>query len=120
MGEGRHPPNKKTQMPSFAHRIDLMPMNLKADVSTKAANESTKSIMQTVESMLCVLTIWFICRCLFQKAVNISEATAAVDKEWDRLKKVPPWQIEEGKTVHVAPLVDLCHLPNSKLDDKFQ
>ena len=59
---------------------------------------------------------------------------AAVEKEWDKLTQTPECQLtkvrnkreviaearEEGKTVHFASLMDLCHLKNSELEPKFQ
>ena len=55
-------------------------------------------------------------------------------KEWGKLKKIPAWQLtkvrskngvtaearSEGKTVHFASLVDLCHLKNPELEPQFQ
>ena len=57
--------------------------------------------------------------------MKIPDAKAG-DKEWDKLKNLRTWQeskvkskqdvIEqtqkEGKTVHFAKLIDLCHLQN--------
>ena len=59
---------------------------------------------------------------------------AAVDKEWEKLEKIPAWDltkvsnksevIDEAKTkgrkVHVASLMDLCHLKNVELETKHQ
>ena len=61
---------------------------------------------------------------------KIPDAKAAVEKEWEKLKKIPAWQltkvknkkevIEEARNkcrkVHVASLMDLCHLKNSELE----
>ena len=66
--------------------------------------------------------------------MKIPEANAAADREWDKLEKTPAWQLtkvrnknevidearKEGKTVHFASLMDLCHLKNSELEPKFQ
>ena len=69
------------------------------------------------------------------KALNLSEAKVAIDKEWDTLKNtLPAWQEyklrnqkevleeahKEGKPVHFATLMDLCHLKNSDVDKKRQ
>ena len=49
-------------------------------------------------------------------------------------QKIPAWGLtkvrnkkevinearKEGRTVHVAPLMDICHLNNSELEPKFQ
>ena len=51
-----------------------------------------------------------------------------------KLEKIPAWQLtkvrnrkevidearKEGKTVHFASLIDLCHLKNSELEPQFQ
>ena len=71
---------------------------------------------------------------LMPEAMKIPEAKAAVDKEWGKLQKIPAWQQtkvrnkkdvidearKEGKTVHFASLVDICHLNNSELEPKHQ
>ena len=59
-----------------------------------------------------------------------ASAKAAVDKEWDKLKKIPAWQEskvlkskhkvidearQDGKPVHFATLMDLCHRKSSEL-----
>ena len=62
------------------------------------------------------------------------DAKAAVDKEWEKLEKILAWQLtkvrikkevidearKEGKTVHFASFMDLCHFKNSGLEPKFQ
>ena len=68
------------------------------------------------------------------QAFKIPDAMAAVKKEWEKLEKIPAWQLtrvknkkevieearKEGKTVHFASLVDLCHLKNSELEPQYQ
>ena len=63
------------------------------------------------------------------EAKNIPDAKAPVEKEWEKLEKIPAWQltdvrkkevIEEARNkcrkVHFASLMDLCHLKNSELE----
>ena len=66
--------------------------------------------------------------------MKIPDVQAAVEKEWDKLTQTPECQLtkvrnkreviaearKEGKTVHFASLMDLCHLKNSELEPKFQ
>ena len=66
--------------------------------------------------------------------MKIPDAKAAMDKEWGKLEKIPAWQLTkvrntkevideariEGKTMHFASLMDICHLKNSELAPKFQ
>ena len=66
--------------------------------------------------------------------MKIPDAKAAVEKNWEKLEKVPAWQltkvrnkkkvIEEarnyGRKVHFASLMDLCHHKNSELEPKYQ
>ena len=61
-------------------------------------------------------------------------AKAAVDKEWEKLEKIPAWDltkvrlkkevIDEARTkgakVHFASLMDICHLKNAELEAKHQ
>ena len=68
------------------------------------------------------------------QAMNIPEAKAVVEKEWEKLKTNAALQLtkvrnknkvidgarKEGKTVHFASLIDLCHLKNSELEPKHQ
>ena len=57
-----------------------------------------------------------------------------MDKEWEKLENTPAWQLtkvrnkkevigearKEGKIVHFASLMDICHLKISELEPKFQ
>ena len=68
------------------------------------------------------------------QASKIPDAKAAVEKEWEKLEKIPAWHVtkvrnkkevidearNEGRKVHFASLMDLCHLKNSELEPKFQ
>ena len=67
-------------------------------------------------------------------AMKIPTAKAAVDKEWEKLEKIPAWDItkvrnksdviDEPRTkkrkVHFASLLDICHLKNAALGTKHQ
>ena len=68
------------------------------------------------------------------EAMKIPAAKAAVDKEWDKLEKIPAWDLtkvrntsevidearKEDRKVHFASLMDLCHLKNAELETKHQ
>ena len=68
------------------------------------------------------------------QAMKIPDAKAAVEKEWEKLEKIPAWQLtkvrnkneviaearNEGRKVHFALLLDLCHRKNSELEPQFQ
>ena len=68
------------------------------------------------------------------QAMKIPAAKAAVDEEWEKLEKIPAWNmtkvrnksevIEEARTksvkVHFASLMDICHLKNVDLETKHQ
>ena len=68
------------------------------------------------------------------QAMKIPEPKAAVDKEWEKLEKIPAWNLTkvrnksdvideartEGRKVHFASLMDLCHLNNAELETKHQ
>ena len=68
------------------------------------------------------------------QAMKIPAAMAAVDKEWEKLGKIPAWNltkvrskkevIDEARTkgakVHFASLMDICHLKNAELETKHQ
>ena len=66
--------------------------------------------------------------------MKIPAAKAAVDKEWEKLEKIPAWNITKvrnksevideartsGATVHFASLMDICHLKIAELGGKHQ
>ena len=68
------------------------------------------------------------------QAVKIPAAKAAVYKEWEKLEKIPAWDltkvksksevIDEARTkgakVHFTSLMDICHLKNAELEAKHQ
>ena len=68
------------------------------------------------------------------QALKSPVAKAAVVKEWEKLKKIPAWQLTKvrnkkeviqearnmGRKVCFASLMDLCHLRNSELERQHQ
>ena len=66
------------------------------------------------------------------QAMKIPAAKAAVDKEWEKLEKIPTWNltkvrskkevIDEARTkgarVHFASLMDICHLKKCRTGGK--
>ena len=68
------------------------------------------------------------------QAMKIPDAKAALEKEWEKLEKFSAWQLtevrnkneviaearNEGRKVHFASLLDVCHLKNSELEPRFQ
>ena len=68
------------------------------------------------------------------QAMKVPDAGAAVETEWEKLEKSPAWQLtkvrnknevlaearNDGRKVHFASLLDVCHLKNSELDPQFQ
>ena len=67
------------------------------------------------------------------QAMQIPSAKAAVDQEWEKLEKIPAWDItkvrnksevideaRKGAKVHFASLMDMCHLKNAELEAKHQ
>ena len=68
------------------------------------------------------------------QAMKIPGAKAVVEKEWEKLEKIPAWQLtkvrkkkdvidearNKGRKVHFASLMDLCHLKNSELEPQCQ
>ena len=64
------------------------------------------------------------------QAMKIPAAKAAVDNEWKKLEKTPAWDLtkvrsksevidearKEGRKVHFASLMDLCHLKYAELE----
>ena len=66
------------------------------------------------------------------QAMKIPAAKAAVDKEWEKLEKIPAWDKtkvrnksdvidearKEGRKVHFASLMDLCHFEECRIGEK--
>ena len=68
------------------------------------------------------------------QTMRIPDAKAGVDKEWEKLEKIPAWDltkirsksevIDDARTksakVHLASLMDICHLKKADLETKHQ
>ena len=68
------------------------------------------------------------------QAMKIPDAKAAVEKEWEKLERIPSWQLtkvrnekevvdearNKGRKVHFATFMDICHLKNSELEPQYQ
>ena len=68
------------------------------------------------------------------QAMKIPAAKAAVDEEWEKLEKIPAWDLTKvrnksevideartkGRKVHFASLMDICHLKNAEFETKNQ
>ena len=64
------------------------------------------------------------------QAMKIPAAKAAVDKEWEKLEKIPAWDMTkarnksevideartQGRKVHFVSVMDICHLKNADLE----
>ena len=71
---------------------------------------------------------------LVPQAMKIPAAKAAVDKEWEKLKKIPAWDLRKvtrksevtdeartkGAKVQIASLMDICYFKNADLEAKHQ
>ena len=93
-----------------------------------------KTIWQEKVKIHYSTTIWFTNLFLCLKLVNIPAAKAALDKEWGNLEIISAWNLTKvkskkqvideartsGATVHLASLMDICHLKNAELEAKHQ
>ena len=89
------------------------------------------TILQEKETIHCSIIIWYTIFPMPQ-AMKIPAAKAAVDKEWEKLEKIPAWNLTKvrskkevidearmkGAKVHIASLMDICHLKNAELETK--
>ena len=71
---------------------------------------------------------------LMPQAMKVPDAKGSSGKRIGKIEKIPAWNLtkvknktegivgarKEGKTVHFASLMDLCHLKNSELEPQFQ
>ena len=67
------------------------------------------------------------------KVMKIPDAKRAVDNEWEKLEKIPAWQLtkvrnkkeviaearNKGRKVHFASVMDICHLKNWELEPQI-
>ena len=93
-----------------------------------------RTILQEKETIHCNITIMVHKFIPMPQAMKIPAAKAAVDKEWEKLEKIPAWDttkdrhksevIDEARTkgakVHFASQMDICHLKNVELETKNQ
>ena len=93
-----------------------------------------RTILQEKGTLHCNITIWYTNLILISQAMKIPAAKAAVDKEWEKLEKIPAWDttkvgnkskvVDEARTkgrkVHFASLMDICHMKNAELEAKHQ
>ena len=92
-----------------------------------------KTILQEEETLNSLQHYNLVHKFIFvPQAMKIIAAKAAVDKEWEKLEKIPEWDltkvrskkevIDEARTkgakVHFASLMDICHLKNAELEAK--
>ena len=88
-----------------------------------------RSILQEKETFHCNITICLVHKfILMPQAMKIPAAKAAVDKEWEKLEKIPARDVtkvrskkevidearNKGHTVHFASLMDICYLNNAE------
>ena len=93
-----------------------------------------RTILQEKETIHCNITIMVHKFIPMPQAMKIPAAKAAVDKEWEKLEKIPAWDItkdrhkseviDEARTkgikVLFASQMDICHLKNVELETKHQ
>ena len=134
---------EKTSMVRPVARLMISSINL--HVSWKLVNPQgcvwkklhrniMRTILQEEVTIHYNITIWYTNLCLCLKPMKILAAKAAVDKEWEKLEKIPTWDktqvksksevVDEARTkgikVHFASLMDICHLKNAELETKHQ
>ena len=111
-------------------RVSWKPVNPQDCVWKDLYRIIMKTILQERETIHCNITIWFTKFIPMPQAMKIPAAKAAVDKEWEKLEKIPAWNltkvrskaevIDEARTkgikVHFASLMDICHLKNAELE----
>ena len=109
---------------------------------TKARDEGQKELdtnLIKITSLqrgriLQLITVLFTNSIQMPQAFKIPDAKAGLEKECGKMEKILAWQVtkvrnkkevieearNEGKTVHFASLMDLCHLKNSELEPQHQ
>ena len=112
-------------------RVFWKPMNPQDCVWENLHRIIMRTILQEKGTIHYNITIWYTIFLCFQ-AMKISAAKAAVDKEWEKLEKIPAWDITKvrnksevideartkGAKVHFASLMDICHFQNWRQSTK--
>ena len=112
-------------------RVSWKPVNPQNCVWKNLCRIIMRTMLQERGTIHCNITIWYT---NLPQALKIPAAKAAVDKEWEKLEKIPAWNltnvrskkevIDEARTkgdkVHSASLMDICHLKNAELEAKHQ
>ena len=115
-------------------RVCWMPVNPQDSVCENLYRIIMKTILLEKGTIHCNIIIWYTNLFLCPQAMKIPEAKAAMDKEWEKLAKIPAWNltkvrskkevIDEARTkgakVHFASLMDICHFKNVELETKHQ
>ena len=115
-------------------RVSWKPVNPQGCVWKNLYQNIVRTILQEKWTIHYNITIWCTKFILMPQAMKIPAAKAAVDQEWEKLEKIPAWNItkvrnkseviDEARTkgikVHFASLMDICHLKNAELETKHQ
>ena len=113
-------------------RATLKPVNPQDCVWRNLYRITMRTIMQEKETIHCNILIWFTNLFLCLKPWYPQQKT--VDKEWEKLEKIPAWNLTKvrsksevidetrtkGAKVHFASLMDICHLKNAELETQHQ
>ena len=114
-------------------RVSWKPVNLQECEWKNLYQNIMRTILQVKGTIRYNITIWYT---IFRmpQAMKIPAANAAVDKEWEKLEKIPAWDMTKvrnksevideagtkGINIHFASLMDICHLKNAELETKHQ
>ena len=125
----------ETQLPATASECDSDGikrhwLQTRTQKKKRAVSCCVNHISEQEEDMWGICTMaWFIKPTSIPEAMTTTEASPAVNKEWDKWMRLPAWDDNKvkpktavvesakkgGKTIHVANLMDRCHLQNAEL-----
>ena len=77
-----------------------------------------EAILQGKGKIHCI--IWYTSFIPMLQVMKIPAAKAVVDKEWEKLGKIPVWNLTKVRKVHYASLLDICHLKNAEFETRHQ
>ena len=110
-------------------RVSWKPVNPQDCVWENLYRIIMKTILQERRTIHCNIIIWYTKFIPVSQAMKTPAAKAAVDKEWEKLAKIPAWDLTKvrsrsevidevrtkGAKVHFASLMDICHLKNAQI-----
>ena len=91
-------PVARLMISSLNLRVSWKPGNPQESVWKNLYQITMRTILQEEGTIHHNITIWYTSFFLCLKAMKIPAAKAAVDKEWEKLEKIPAWDLTKVRS----------------------